>query len=631
MNHESQASLTVVMSACLSPGTRLLVREGTCYIGRDGDNDIRLEEANVADRHAMIERRDDRYIVESLARGARTTVNYQFVRKWRDLHPGDMLEVGGTTFRFDLVADEASTGTSAAPNKQPAATEPTVLATSRFDLTALRAAAGGNTLRRDFDRVTTAFDAVCNLLNTFDLTALCERMLDAAFKLVAAEHGSVQLRGEDGTLWTAHARSVADDEQTSTAISTTVVEHLLEHKEAVLAMDLGADERFADAASIQASHVRSLMAVPLLASDQVLGILYVVNTSTIGAFHESDLDLMSSIGVGAGLVLSNHHLYQQLETALAQQVAFSDTLKRTVDERTQELRDKNHELHETLVRLEQTQEQIIAQEKLASLGALTAGVAHEMLNPMNFVNNFAELIVERVDELRVRLDGGIRPERWPELRELRELLDDIEGGSRTIHKHGARVHGIINGMRQLSRTTGGEHDRAKLDTVVLTLVNALRNGQPVGGPRLTTRLDPRVGELDLVVSDFSSAVLGILHNALYAVKAKAAQAPSGWSPQVWVETKDLGQTVQLTVRDNGHGIPTHLRTRVFEPFFTTKPTDQGIGLGLSIAHDVIAKMHGGSIAIDSEVGEFTEVRMVVPRSRPVGLLPGRRAGHDSTS
>jgi signal transduction histidine kinase/pSer/pThr/pTyr-binding forkhead associated (FHA) protein len=617
MSESSRASLTVVLSRGLQAGARFALGDRRFYIGRGLENDVRLDETMVAEQHALIERRSGRFVVENVTKGARTTINHQFVRRSGDLYPGDMIEIAGTIFRFELddpdVPEEEYTATVLNKRKPTAtAAGPTVLATSRFELADLSASATEGDLRTDFHRVKTAFNAVCTLLNTFDLETLCERMLDAVFQLVKAEHGSVQLRRDDGTLWTAHARSSLGDEQTSTTISTTVLDHVLEHREAVLAMDVSADERFSDAASIQASRIASLMAVPLLAGNQVLGILYVVNTSTIGAFREGDLDLMSAIGVGAGLVLSNNHLYRQLEDALARQVAFNDTLKKTVDERTLELREKNHELSRTLTRLEETQEKIIAQEKLASLGALTSGVAHEMLNPMNFVNNFATLLVGLVDELREKLDTRPTGESWPD---VRQLLGDIAEASKSIHKHGSKVEKIVQGMRQLSQTKGGEHAPAKLNELLSNLVGALRNGESTGGPRITTLFDSNVGEVDLVVGDLGSSLLNILHNAVHAARSRATPAPAGWVPQVIVTTKDLGPTVQVTVRDNGDGIPPDLRAKVFEPFFTTKPSGEGIGLGLSIAHDVIVKVHGGSIDIESEVGKFTEVRVTIPRQR----------------
>ncbi|AGP38366.1 hypothetical protein BE04_41355 [Sorangium cellulosum] len=618
MIESSQASLTVVTSPSLSPGTRFLLGPGRCRIGRRASNDIRLDEANVADEHAKIEHRYGRFIVETLTEGALTSVNREPIRESRRLLPGDTLEIAGTCFLFNLVAtserrlaDVQATTQLARPGVEASGSSPRVLATSRFALTTPAAAASAEELRRDFDRLKTAFDAVSTLLSTVDLATLCERMLDAAFRLVPAEHGSVQLRRDDGTLWTAHQRS-AGGEPVPTTISKTVVEHLLERREAVLAMDVGADPRFSGAASIQASRFVSLMAVPLLAGDDVLGILYVVNASQVGAFREPDLDLMSAIGVGAGLVLSNRHLYRQLEEALERQVAFNQTLKQTVELRTAELRDKNRQLSKTLTRLKATQDQIIAQEKLASLGTLTAGIAHELLNPMNFVNNFAGIIVEQIDELRGKLDERLAGETWPE---GRELLDDIEAGSKAIHKHGARVQQIVAGMRQLSQANGGERTPTNLNGVLSNLVSALQHGEPSEGPRIVTALDPNMAEIHLAVRDVSCALLHVIQNAIQAVQARMAEPPAGWSPEVLIRSEDRRDAVQITVRDRGKGIPQEIRQRVFDPFFTTKPIHQGIGLGLSIAHDVIVKMHGGSIDISSEAGQFTELRITIPRKR----------------
>ena len=204
---------------------------------------------------------------------------------------------------------------------------------------------------------------------------------------------------------------------------------------------------------------------------------------------------------------------------------------------------------------------------------------------------------------------------------------------KSIHRHGARVERILEGMRQLSQAKGGKHAPADLNDLVSKVVSALRNTDASEGTRITTALDPGVGEIDLVVRDLGAALLNILHNALYAVRARAASAPAGWSPRVIVATRDLGEAVEVKVRDDGDGIPAAVRARVFEPFFTTKPSGEGVGLGLSIAHDVIVKVHGGSIDIESEVGQFTELRVTIPRGSgcqgrgegPPGGRPARAA------
>lgn len=624
MSYDTQGSLTIVSSPSVTPGAHFVVDAHGLKIGRSETNTVRLFEDGVIEEHAIVQRQGARFIVETLNEDSLTTINRIYVHSSRPLYPGDIIQIGQTILRFDLArreheAAEANSQMETLRYDQALAYAndtprdgAVVLATSRFfDITQLSKSADVGALRRDFDRVKTAFDAVCALLNTFDLEALCERTLDAVFALVQADRGSVQLRRADDTLWTAHERASAAAPPISTTISTTVVEHVLEHKEAVLAMDVKSDERFSDAASIRASQVLSLMAVPLLSGDDVLGILHVVNDSKAGAFGEADLDLMSAIGVGAGMVLANNNLYNQLEDALGRQVAFNETLRHKVDERTRELRDKNTELSATLAQLEATQDRVIAQEKLASLGALASGIAHEMLNPMNFVNNFAGLIVDMVGDLRDKLEAeaGASPD-------VHELLHDIQQASRSVSKHGQRVVQITQGMRQLSNSQGGERTRTQLNGLLLNLVSALRHSEqdPLAAEvDIVTQLDPDVGELSLSVGDIGRALLNLLHNALYAVRARAASAPAGWSPEVLVETKDLGERVRISIRDNGAGIPEDIRPHVFDPFFTTKPPDQGIGLGLSIAHDVIVKIHGGELEISSEPDRFTDVSIVIPR------------------
>jgi two-component system NtrC family sensor kinase len=611
MSESTQATLTVLASPSLSRGTRFVLGRTRCRVGRGARNEVRIDAPGVAEEHAKIELRYGRFILEVLAGGAPVTVNHEPVPQSRRLLTGDTVELAGTSFQFHLGVGERVLEPPSQPTRaEVPAVGTQVLATSRFALADLVAVVSAEDLRRDYHRIKTAFDAVSTLLNTFDLTALCERMLDAVFELVPAEHGSVLLRKDDGSLWAVRERTDGGQGPVP-AVSQTVVAHVLERKEAVLAMDIGADERFAVADSILDAHVRSLMAVPLLAGDEVLGILHVVSTSRVGAFREPDLDLVSALGVGAGMVLSNNRLYRRLEEALERQVAFNQTLKHTVDERTSELRDKNRALSEAIARLQATQDQIIAQEKLASLGTLASGIAHELLNPLNFVNNFADLVVEGVEELRQRLDERAAAEQWSE---VQELLTDIDEGSQAIRAHGRRAEKVVVGMRQLAKAKGGERTPTDLNDVLSNLVNALRHGQPVHGPRLVTVLDPGMQPIDAVIRDLSLALLNILHNALQAVQARMERSAEGFVPEVVVRSEDRGDRVLVVIRDNGDGIPAEIRHRVFEPFFTTKPAGQGIGLGLSLAHDVIVEGHGGSIAIDSVVGEFTALRVTLPRT-----------------
>ncbi|MEZ0610507.1 ATP-binding protein [Fibrella sp. WM1] len=299
------------------------------------------------------------------------------------------------------------------------------------------------------------------------------------------------------------------------------------------------------------------------------------------------------------------------EAILTQQ---KETLERQVAKRTQKLNQSLQELRET-------QTQLVQREKMASLGELTAGIAHEIQNPLNFVNNFSEVSAELLDELR---QEQARPadERDPELEA--ELLNDIHQNVSKIGHHGQRAASIVRGMLQHSRASTGEKNRTDLnalgDEYLRLSYHGLRAKDKTFNATLHTSLDPILEPVTVVAQDVGRVLLNLFNNAFYAVWDKARTDPDGqYHPTVWLYTRQLDGHIEIRVQDNGNGIPTELQRKIFQPFFTTKPTGQGTGLGLSLSYDIITKGHGGTLSVDTQPGEYTTFIITIPVDEPPTL------------
>jgi signal transduction histidine kinase len=287
-----------------------------------------------------------------------------------------------------------------------------------------------------------------------------------------------------------------------------------------------------------------------------------------------------------------------------------------VKERTAELVSKNSELDAALQTLKAAQAQLIQSEKMASLGQLTAGIAHEIKNPLNFVNNFAELSVglakEVLDELerhKARLESG-------DLAYFRELMTDLQTNSRKIHEHGQRADSIIRGMLLHSRGKAGERQPTDLNALLAEYVNLSYHGMRASDPSFNIKIessyDPGFGMISVIPQDISRAFLNILNNACQATVQKKIEQKGSYFPVLTVSTRKTDHHAEIRIRDNGKGIALEIRDRIFEPFFTTKPAGSGTGLGLSISFDIIVGEHGGEIRVDSEPGEYTEFLIRIP-------------------
>jgi two-component system, NtrC family, sensor kinase len=265
---------------------------------------------------------------------------------------------------------------------------------------------------------------------------------------------------------------------------------------------------------------------------------------------------------------------------------------------------------------------LIHTEKLASLGQLTAGIAHEIKNPLNFVNNFAGLSVELLDELKEAAAPAIASLGGDTRVEVDEIVGMLTGNLEKIAEHGRRADGIVKSMLAHSRGSSGERQAVDINALVDESLNLAYHGARAQDQNfnitLERDLDHRIAPVELVPQDVTRVFLNLFGNGFYAAKQRCiAGNERGLRPSLKVTTRDFGTEVEIRVRDNGAGIPPEIREKLFQPFFTTKPTGEGTGLGLSISYDIVTQQHGGTIAVDSRVGEFTEFTIRLPRSGPL--------------
>jgi len=259
------------------------------------------------------------------------------------------------------------------------------------------------------------------------------------------------------------------------------------------------------------------------------------------------------------------------------------------------LSKQKDEIQSTLSELKSTQAQLIQSEKMASLGELTAGIAHEIQNPLNFVNNFSDINTELIGEADQEIDKG-------NVAEVKDILNDIRANEEKINHHGKRADAIVKGMLQHSRTSTGQKEptdiNALCDEYLQLAYHGMRAKDKSFNATMETNFDPSLPKINVVPQDIGRVILNLINNAFFAVNEKAKQNISGYQPTVTVTTKNSSDKVEILVRDNGKGIPEKIRDKIFQPFFTTKPTGKGTGLGLSLSYDII-NAHGGVIKVES--------------------------------
>jgi signal transduction histidine kinase len=362
--------------------------------------------------------------------------------------------------------------------------------------------------------------------------------------------------------------------------------------------DMLADPTYAHEFAI-AGRWRSSIAIPMLRNGRAIGAISLGKADT-EPFSERQIKLMTTFADQAVIAIENVRLFESVEA-------------------------RTRELARSLEDLRAAQDRLIQTEKLASLGQLTAGIAHEIKNPLNFVNNFSAISADLIDELRqalagIRLDSGQRGQ-------IDEIADMLRGNLDKVVQHGKRADSIIKNMLLHSRQGSGERRPIDINTLVEESLNLAYHGARAEKQDFNITLDrsfdPAAGQVELFPQEMTRVLLNLISNGFYATTKRKSEHPDGgYEPLLSAATKNLGDHIEIRIRDNGTGIAPDVRDKIFNPFFTTKPTGEGTGLGLSLSHDIVVKQHAGMIEVDTKPGEFTEFRIVLPRAAATTSRPG---------
>lgn len=321
---------------------------------------------------------------------------------------------------------------------------------------------------------------------------------------------------------------------------------------------------------------------------------------------KGDLSVVVPYGVldEIGIVTRNFNgMVQSLKQSKDELTNYANTLESQVTERTTELRKSLNEL-------KATQTQLVQSEKMASLGELTAGIAHEIQNPLNFINNFSEVSKELITEMKEEIGKG-------NYDEVKTIANDIAENQEKINHHGKRADAIVKGMLQHSRTSTGKKEPTDInvlaDEYLRLAYHGLRAKDKSFNARFETDFDPSVEKINIMPQDIGRVILNLINNAFYAVNKKQKQnGLEDYEPTVTVSTKKIGNKVEVKVVDNGNGIPHKVVNKIFQPFFTTKPSGEGTGLGLSLSYDIVTKGHGGELSVETEEGAYASFKIVLP-------------------
>jgi two-component system NtrC family sensor kinase len=432
--------------------------------------------------------------------------------------------------------------------------------------------------------------------SAFDLQAVLDTLVESAARLCEADMAAItRQQGEEyfragsygfSSEFIDYVRNIPVKPERATITGRTLLEGKVTHVPDVHA---DPDYTFSEAQRLSGDP-RTFLGVPLLREGNPVGALVLLRR-TMRPFTEKQIELVTTFADQAVIAIENVRLFDEVQA-------------------------RTRELAASLEELRTAQDRLIQTEKLASLGQLTAGIAHEIKNPLNFVNNFAALSAELTDELNdvlkpAPLDGKIREE----VDELTGLLkDNLE----KVVQHGKRADSIVKNMLLHSREGSGEHGPADINALVDESLNLAYHGARAEKPQFNVTLqrdfDPSAGTIEMFPQEITRVFLNLISNGFYAVaKRQIETADSGFEPMLSATTRNLGDAVEIRIRDNGTGIPPEVKDKMFNPFFTTKPAGEGTGLGLSMSHDIVVKQHRGTIGVETKPGRFTEFTIVLPR------------------
>jgi two-component system, NtrC family, sensor kinase len=430
--------------------------------------------------------------------------------------------------------------------------------------------------------------------SAFDLPTVLQTLVESLTRLAAADEAMIT-RKKDGVFYRAesygfsqefmdYVRTVPVVPERGSAVGRALLEGVVVH-----IPDVEADLEYTfDAA--QRLGIRTLLAVPMLREGVPAGAILLTRRQP-RAFTHKQIELATTFADQAAIAIENVRLFEQVQA-------------------------RTRELAASLEDLRAAQDRLVQTQKLASLGQLTAGIAHEIKNPLNFVNNFSALSVELADEIDELLKSAALGDKIrAEIEELTALLKDNLG---KVIQHGKRADSIVKNMLLHSREGSGEHRPTDINALVDESLNLAYHGARAekAGFHITLQrdLDPGTGTVDVYPQEITRVLLNLISNGFYAASKRAAEMGDGFEPTLKAATKNLGDKVEIRIRDNGAGIPPGIKEKIFNPFFTTKPAGEGTGLGLSMSHDIVVKQHGGIIDVDTKPDAFTEFIVTLPRT-----------------
>ena len=435
--------------------------------------------------------------------------------------------------------------------------------------------------------------------STFDLQTVLQTLVESAARLCDADK-TIITRQKNGVFYRAEAygfspefmdyvRNIPIQPERGSGFGRALLEG-----RAVHIPDVKTDPEYTLVEGQRLGDYRTVLTVPMLREGVPTGVLSLTR-SEARPFTDKQIELASTFADQAAIAIENVRLFESVEA-------------------------RTRELAKSLEDLRSTQDRLVQTQKLASLGQLTAGIAHEIKNPLNFVNNFSTVSSELVDELQDTLKGLAVDDKTR--KQFDDLTTMLRGNLDKVVQHGKRADAIVKNMLLHSREGSGEHRPVDINTLVEEGLNLAYHGARAEkqGFNITLErsLDPTTGEADVFPQDITRALLNLILNGFYAATKRKAEANGGdYEPTLTAATKNLGDRVEIRIRDNGTGIPADVKEKIFNPFFTTKPAGEGTGLGLSISHDIIVKQHGGSIEVDTQPGQFTEIRVILPRAAVV--------------
>jgi GAF domain-containing protein len=431
--------------------------------------------------------------------------------------------------------------------------------------------------------------------STFDLQAVLDTLTESAARLCDANRAAIMRQKGAAYYYATHYNFPPEFVEFTKTVGLepgrgTCAGRVLQTGKIVQIPDALADPEYTLLEGRRLGDYRTILGVPLLREGTPIGLILLLRPD-VRPFTNKEIDLVTTFADQAVIAIENVRLFEDVEA-------------------------RTRELAKSLQDLRAAQDRLVQTEKLASLGQLTAGIAHEIKNPLNFVNNFSAVSAELIDEIGEALEGAKLDGKAGA--QLTELMDMLRGNLEKVVQHGKRADSIVKNMLLHSRQGSGEHRPVDINAVVEESLNLAYHGARAEkqGFNITLQrsFDPAAGEADLFPQEITRVLLNLISNGFYAAtKRKALDGADGYEPTLAAATKSLGDSVEIRIRDNGSGIPPEVRERMFNPFFTTKPAGEGTGLGLSISYDIIVKQHGGSIDVDTEPGEYTEFRIVLPR------------------